>query len=68
MKISLKNALVTFQAAIINELLASGLSYKEWLLYMLNPLHEADSAAAKGLRYMLGVGKLNFNFLNGYGI
>ena len=23
---------------------------------MLNPHHEADSAAAKGLRYMLGVG------------
>ena len=35
---------------------------------MLNPHHEADSAAAKGLRYMLGVGKLKFNFLNGYGV
>ena len=35
---------------------------------MLNPHHEADSAAAKGLRYMVGVGKLKLNFLNGYGI
>ena len=35
---------------------------------MLNPHHEADSAAAKGLRYMLEVGKLKFNFLNSYGI
>ena len=52
------------QAAIINELLASNMSYKDWLKFMLQPTNEADVAVAKGLRYMLGVGNL-FNFQNG---
>ena len=52
------------QAAIINELLASNMSYKDWLKFMLQPINEADVVVAKGLRYMSGIGNL-FNFQNG---
>ena len=50
--------------AILNELLASGMTFKEWLFHMLQVTNEADIAVAKALRHMLGVFKFFFlNFL-----
>ena len=46
--------------AILNELLASGMTFKEWLFHMLQVTNEADIAVAKALRHMLGVFKFFF--------
>ena len=52
--------------AILNELLASGMTFKQWLLHMLQVTNEADIAVAKALRHMLGVFKcFFFKFLVG---
>ena len=48
--------------AILNELLASGMTFKQWLLHMLQVTNEADIAVAKALRHMLGVFKFVFFF------
>ena len=44
--------------AILNELLASGMTFKEWLFHMLQVTNEVDIAVAKALRH------LKFFFLN----
>ena len=41
----------------MNELLASGITYKAWLLHMINVRSDADIAVAKALRNMLQVTK-----------
>ena len=41
----------------MNELLASGMTYKAWLFHMINVRSDADIAVAKALRYMLQVTK-----------
>ena len=46
--------------AILKELLASGMTFKQWLLHMLQVTNEADIAVAKALRHMLGVFKCYF--------
>ena len=51
--------------AILNELLASGMTFKEWLFHMLQVTNEADIAVAKALRHMLGVFNFFFKFLVG---
>ena len=52
--------------AILNELLASGMTFKQWLFHMLQVTNEADVAVAKALRHMLGVFKyFFFKFLVG---
>ena len=49
------------QAVILNELLASGMTYEAWLLHMINVQSDADIAVAKSLRYMLQVTKQFFS-------
>ena len=54
--------------AILNELLASGMTFKQWLLHMLQVTNEADIAVAKALRHMLGVFKCFFFLISCRGI
>ena len=43
------------QGVILNELLASGMTFKGWLLHMIDVNSHADIVVAKALRYMLQV-------------
>ena len=49
------NKINFFQELILNELAASNMTYKAWLLYMIQVNHDADIACAKALRHLLQV-------------
>ena len=46
---------VVLQAAVLHELLGSGMTFKQWLKHTINPTSDADLVAVKALRFLLKV-------------
>ena len=69
-------SVVVLQAAVLHELLGSGMTFKEWLKHTINPTSDADLVAVKALRFLLKVKETIFfqnapfcmseNFQNSY--